>query len=268
MRAVPLGLMFVTLPDGTRLPYSAGGTGAPRLIVGHGLGSSDPAQKSHEDDVATDIVKRALESRADSGQATYYTARGHGVSTGWEEAAAVAAGDAVNEPPPREKNMFHWASLGRDMLGVADALGIGEFVAIGQSMGAASALYAAIESPERISAIIMIRPPTAWESRRARRAQILADAEAYRRDHPASPHHLVLAGSAGADLPALDAASYAAIKCPVLLLSHGDDDVHPLSTGRALSELMPTSELVVADDLEAARRAWPAAVDDFLRRLR
>ena len=62
---------------------------------------------------------------------------------------------------------YHWSNLAKDMLSVADALGIDEFVAGGQSMGCATTIYAGLMAPERIKGLVLMNPPTAWETRAA-----------------------------------------------------------------------------------------------------
>src|SRR5579885_1383374 len=79
-----------------------------------------------------------------------YDARGHGQS----EATA-------NLPD------YQWAALAQDMLALADQVGFTQFVAGGQSMGCATAIYAALAAPERIKGLVLMNVPTAWETRAA-----------------------------------------------------------------------------------------------------
>ncbi|MCX8061571.1 MAG: alpha/beta hydrolase [Anaerolineales bacterium] len=60
---------------------------------------------------------------------------------------------------------YHWESLATDMLALADQLGIERFIAGGTSMGASTALCAALQAPQRIEGLVLVSPPTAWESR-------------------------------------------------------------------------------------------------------
>ncbi|MDQ1373389.1 MAG: 3-oxoadipate enol-lactonase, partial [Actinomycetota bacterium] len=60
-----------------------------------------------------------------------------------------------------------WDRLADTMLSVADSAGFSTFVAGGASMGAATALHAAALAPERVSAMVLVIPPTAWETRAA-----------------------------------------------------------------------------------------------------
>jgi pimeloyl-ACP methyl ester carboxylesterase len=76
-----------------------------------------------------------------------YDARGHGGSAGGRT-------DTANR----------WDQLGADLIELAGALKIGRFVAAGASMGVAASLRAALLAPERIAALLLLIPPTAWES--------------------------------------------------------------------------------------------------------
>lgn len=58
---------------------------SPPLIIGHGLGASNPKSKSHTND---EWIK-VLFTPATQSNKSYitYTARGHGGSTGWQDTA-------------------------------------------------------------------------------------------------------------------------------------------------------------------------------------
>ena len=62
---------------------------------------------------------------------------------------------------------YHWSNLAKDMAAVADGLGVENFIAGGQSMGCATALYAGLLAPQRIRGLVLVNPPTAWETRAA-----------------------------------------------------------------------------------------------------
>jgi pimeloyl-ACP methyl ester carboxylesterase len=81
-----------------------------------------------------------------------FDARGHGRS-------GHAGGEAA----------YDWAALAGDLFAVADACGIEAFSAGGASMGAATTLHAAVARPERIDAMVLVIPPTAWQTRAAQR---------------------------------------------------------------------------------------------------
>ena len=93
-----------------------------------------------------------------------YDARGHGNSHGWEVEAE------------RDRDQFSWPHLGRDMARLASQYDLDSVVVGGSSMGSASALYAALQQQEagvHIAGLLLVRPPTAWEERLARRPQLL-----------------------------------------------------------------------------------------------
>ncbi len=194
-----------------------------------------------------------------------YDARGHGGS-------AAGRTDAANR----------WDPLGADLLELAGALEIERFVAAGASMGVAASLRAAFLAPERIAALLLLIPPTAWENRPEQaglyramaqildekgndalaelveetlRAQPVAPGfesaqealfEALRGwDPPALGH--VLRGAADSDLP--DRERLAEIDAPALIVAVRDDPGHPLSTAEELAERMPFAQLRVVASL-------------------
>jgi pimeloyl-ACP methyl ester carboxylesterase len=194
-----------------------------------------------------------------------YDARGHGGS-------AAGRSDAANR----------WDQLGADLLELAGTLEIGRFVTAGASMGVAASLYAALRAPERIAALLLVIPPTAWEIRPAQAglyrgmAQLLDEKgsgaltevveeelrkqpvapgfepaqeallEALRVwDPPALGH--VLRGAAESDLP--DPERLAEIDAPALIVAVQEDPGHPLSTAQELAERMPFAQLRVVESL-------------------
>jgi pimeloyl-ACP methyl ester carboxylesterase len=172
-----------------------------------------------------------------------YTARGHGNSSGWEETA---------ESDPWQ---FTWRDLAQDMIAVheyiefnllprgpnhIDSMTMKNKVILGgSSMGAATALYACIEQPDIVAALILIRPPTAWKEREARRKYLNASALRLReRSAELSKYHFVLSGAMLSDLPMITESKpsstspgallqesphgsdlYDKITCPVLILT-------------------------------------------------
>jgi len=229
------------------MPFSA----YPWMICTHGLGSRNPGITNHTTDAfLSDIVLRG----AKLSQMSYvsYTTRGHGESTGWEETA---------QSNPEQ---FQWKYLSNDMNAVSNYIGVKSYIAAGHSMGSATALYSALNHPSKIQGVILLRPPTAWEERVARRDKLLNNADACEQANPGQPHHHVLRGTAYSDLPSQDdRALYSKIKCPVLILTIKGDPVHPLSTSYILSRLIPTATLLVVDDLEDAKKQWPYVIRNF-----
>jgi pimeloyl-ACP methyl ester carboxylesterase len=222
------------------------------------------------------------ESLARRAQVIRYDARGHGDSQ-----ASAALGD------------YHWRSLGQDMLGLATALGHEQFIAGGQSMGCATTLYAALAAPERVRALVLVNPPTAWEARRARAAVLgqmadLVEAKgmaawlALNEQLPPQPAWLYQAqpqrraaylermaqadpqalarvwrGAVACDLPRRE--ELAAIEAPALILAWADDPSHPVSTAEELYQRLPRARLVIARD-SAAVETWPQQIEEFVLR--
>jgi len=230
---------------GATLAYEQAGTGLD-VIWGHGL-----SQTRRDENVLALIDWSRVPARV-----TRYDARGH-------------AG-------------YHWDALARDQLALADHLGIDTYVAAGASMGCGTALHAAVQAPRRVAALVLVIPPTAWETRatqaemwaqsaatiehdgvepmiEARAAMPLPDplasrpdqrerqAEATRRWDPTRLAH-VMRGAAGADLPSRDAV--AAIVTPTLILAWTGDPVHPLTTADELASLIPHADTHVASTAE------------------
>ena len=205
-----------------------------------------------------------------------YDARGHGRSP---------AGDG--------ESAYEWSQLAVDLLAVADTEGVSTFVCGGASMGCATSLFVALAAPERVDALVLAIPPTAWETRAAQRDTYLASAgfleakgmEAFieaSRQLPAQPAwtaegrevryaHLasvdaavlatVLRGAARSNLPPRD--RVATISCPTLVLAWEDDPGHPMSTAASLHSLIGGSSLVVASSREEVL-AWPSVVSSFV----
>lgn len=199
--------------------------------------------------------------------------------------------------PPADNDLDHrWDRLGLELLALADALQIDRFVAGGISMGAAITLHAALAAPERVAAMILLAPPTAWETRpaaiegyshlasldgpRAVAEQVERDLE---RDMPDGqiPAPLrfmvdqlaladrtalgrVLRAAAASDLPPREALRSLAV--PTLLLPWVDDPGHPIESAIALSETLPESVMVTLQgvtDTELIERS----IEQFLERI-
>jgi pimeloyl-ACP methyl ester carboxylesterase len=258
---------------GVELAYEITGSGPRSLVWGHGLSSN----RHHEDELGYVDWSAA----ADGNRRVRYDARGHGEST------------FTSEPTG-----YGWDELARDQLALADELGIGRYVAGGASMGCGTALHAALLAPDRIGALLLVIPPTAWETRQERvdiweqvaslieRKGIEAfieGMEAMPRPDPlvgrtdrdeafernarsADPRRLagVFRGAGYADLPPRE--QLAGLGLPALVLAWSGDPAHPESTAHQLAELLPRAELHVAhtgDDL----RTWTDRAARFLRSL-
>jgi pimeloyl-ACP methyl ester carboxylesterase len=212
-----------------------------------------------------------------------YDARGHGFSQG-----TLLPED------------YHWSNLARDMLRIADKLGLAQFIAGGQSMGSMTSLYAALAAPERIKALVLATPSTAWETRKAQSALYITSAsiieakgvEAFAgllRKRPLLPNWLlkakpqenekylnnissmnknilphILRGSSISDLPSYD--KFIAPAIPALILAWPDDKTHPMETAKELNALLPKSELVIANSINDVAK-WPQIIYKFIEEI-
>lgn len=203
-----------------------------------------------------------------------YDARGHGHSTG-----------------RREPEDYRWPALAEDLLRLLDYWFPGEAVhGVGPSMGAATLLHAAVRDPDRFSGFTLLLPPTAWDTRTAqagdyrRLARFIEDHGVERfvaasRSMPRPPATVgrpdtvphvsgdllpsVYRGAAMSDLPTRE--QVAGIAVPTTVLAWADDPAHPLSTARALVELMPRATLQVASTPQDVSR-WPAVLAEDVPR--
>jgi pimeloyl-ACP methyl ester carboxylesterase len=210
-----------------------------------------------------------------------YDARGHGHSS-----ASLRPLD------------YQWPELARDMFGVADFYGVDKFIAGGQSMGCATSIFAALQAPERISGLVLMCPPTAWETRAGQTAmyrkmaqvggllggKLLARLLASRlkdmlppwllEGQPDAAHAVslgisaqsrralrsVFRGASQTDLP--EQTALTSLTMPVLILAWSDDPAHPLATASALHGLLPHSRLVIAENYGDIEK-WPDLVRQF-----
>ncbi len=257
---------------GVELAYEVRGEG-PTLVWGHGLTGS----RAHDDDAG---LLRFPELAA-AGRVVRYDARGHGRSGGSTEAADSA-----------------WSSLAADQLALADALGIDRYVAGGASMGCGTALHAAVLAPERVAGLVLVIPPTAWETRQERVeiwAQLAAVAErqgpeavlegmlsqprpdpfatqpdwdeALARSLRATPPDRLAAvfrGAATADLPAREL--LAGLAVPTVILAWTGDPSHPVSTAEQLAELIPGARLMVASTFDELA-GWTTSVAELVAKV-
>lgn len=253
----------------TDLAWEETGTGEHTVVWGHGLTSS---RRAEADSPLAGIVADVPEGW----RVVRYDARGHGES-----------------PKPHDVDAYRWDRLADDMLAVADAAGADRFVAAGASMGCATSLFAALAAPERISGLILVIAPTAWETRadqqdkyetmaaivetsgldRLIAAAAMQEPSTFfgEEGHERSMANMaamdpevfpfVMRGAGASDLP--DPDDLRRITAPTLLLSWTDDDGHPVPTAERLVELLPTPELEIArSPAEVAQ--WPVSVQRFL----
>ena len=250
---------------GSQLAYSVQGSG-PVVVSAHGLSMSRAAVL----EAGTSFIGLGERGRT----VVDYDARGHGASTG--------------RPIPAD---YSWTTLSEDLLALLDEVSPDAPVdAIGASMGCATILHAVVVAPERFRRLVLVIPPTAWETRAAiasgyeLQAKMIENqglgaylelAASYP-NPPVLPPELrlvpdvseellptVFRGAALSDLPS--PAEIARIQQPTLILAWAGDPGHPLSTSEKLIAALPDAELHVATT-PADVQQWVALADAFLSR--
>ncbi len=250
------------------------GRGMP-LVFQHGLGGSEAQVTENVPDLPS-IRRLTLECRGQGGS------------------------------EPGSRRPFSIAGFADDVLGFCDARGVGRFVAGGISMGAAIALRLAVRHPARVSALILARPawlfdpapenmrPYAEVAAALRDAPSRAEAKARFSSSPIAarlgrdaPDNLVsllgffdrpdaastadLLGDIASDGPGVTRAEVALLRLPTLVIGHGIDHAHPLSTAEALASTIPDATLIrippKAGEKAAHIAAFRAAVATFLDQL-
>jgi 3-oxoadipate enol-lactonase len=225
-------------------------------ILAHGLGSN-PKYKSHLEGGTSKFVKEGVILSSKGVDVIQYTARGHGNSSGWQETA---------ESDPSQ---FTWQRLADDMIALADHFGYQNLILGGSSMGSATAFYATINHPERVKALIMAIPPTAWEERAPQRETLFAAADKLLLENGENDkYHFTLLGTAASDFPPLDDhKTYQSIHCPVLILAVKGDTTHPEISAINLQERISHCTLHISENYEKAAMEWPEVAKQFINRL-
>ena len=259
------------LAAGIEISVERAGSG-PSLIWGHGLTSSMLLERE-----VISVDWETIRRRAD---VVRYDARGHGNTTTTDELAG-----------------YGWDALAADQLALASELGIGSYIASGASMGAGTALHAAVNAPERIGGLLLVIPPTGWEMRAAQRDIYLGRAElieqgdldgviaAARTIPPPDPFGAewhdrlartlrsadlsrmahVLRGAATTNMPSVDELS--AISVPTTILGWTGDPGHPVASAERLADLIADSRLVIASAPEDLM-TWTDEVLALIERVR
>ena len=246
-------------PDGCRLAYDIAGQG-PAVFWQHGLGATaaQPAEVFPEGFTRITLL-----------------CRGH-------------EGSDLGDPARLSISQF-----GQDVLALMDHLGLQKVAMGGISLGAAISLRLAVTHPLRVRALILARPawvdhpaPETMQSyvevarQLARHGEIgrvlFQSGKIYRDLSSASPDNaaslvtfftrprpettLALLQRIPLDGPGVTRAQIAALTLPTLVLTTGQDYVHPTAYGRELAALIPHAILT---DLPAKGRDKPAHVAAF-----
>lgn len=244
--------------NGNRLRYRVEGTG-PLVIFGHGLmGSIEQIEENAP----------ALGGLLQRVRLLTYDARGHGRSDG-----------------PRDAAAYTWTTLGQDMAALIDFAGERSAFVGGASMGAATALWVALERPELVRALVLMMPPPLGHVPMREEAEKQAIAvldllsaavqnfgvektvelarnlpgfaptpdEAQARAHwllEQNPLTLLYAIRGLIQAPFHDPEDYRRIAVPTLVLAHEGDGLHPARAARLLGEKVPHCEVVIGQESE------------------
>jgi len=218
-----------------------------------------------------------------------YNARGHGYSS-----------------PVEHENQALWENLAGDMLKVANlkqktriSKKTGKekkqkLILGGASMGAAVTLHAAVQNGDVVpDGLVLVIPPTIYESRRKREKCLIKKAAAgppppprLRQARPifdGEPEEIyvprsvleigvsdesfvgVSLGAAKSNLPPKEDIANVIAKIPCLILAWDcGDKTHPLKSAVELKGLIPHSEMHVAQTLDDTKM-WPGLIRDFIR---
>lgn len=248
----------------------AGPADGPVLLWGHSLMGS-----MSQEEASGIMPWRGLETRT---RVVRFDARGHGASE-----------------VTRSPDDYRWSELAKDLWAVADGLDVEKAVVGGISMGAGTALHAALLAPERTLGLVLMAPPTAWDSRpRQRRIyrglarmidhvglqpiRLFGELSGLAARNPslgrlqrsvmrglrrADPRAVRAAarGAARSDLPAHE--SFETLAAPTLILAWKGDWSHPLSTARELAERLPDARLEVMGETSGIDE-WPGLLQSFI----
>jgi len=255
--------------DGLRLSYADAGEGPP-FVFQHGLGGDATQPASH---APTGRRLVTLECR------------GHGAS------------------PLGPEEALGFETFACDVLGLLDVLGLKRVVLGGISMGAGVALTLARLAPERVRALVLVRP--AWldrcwprnlhvfgeiaallrehepaaakvrfitRSREYQRIRILspmtADSLISQFDRPCAHERAAVLERLPADRPMRPTDDWEALTMPALVVGARRDPVHPFSCAVALRDRLPSAVLHEVAPKERGegqhRRAVAEAIDAFL----
>lgn len=234
--------------------------GEPALIWTHGLMSCIAGE------LAGNVVP--FDKIQKQSRFIIYDARGHGESDD----------DMLSQH-------HHYDFLAGDMLSVADHFNIESCYLGGTSKGAATALWAAVNAPNRVKGLILHAVPDGWEWRddtRNLHEQVLQALggmgvekfceqlklspmpESMRgleqkrdidltqlADHPTETALAILKGAAASDLPPMD--QLAMLRMPVKIFAINQMPGHSVDVAMQLETLLPNAELFVANNQDELR---------------
>jgi pimeloyl-ACP methyl ester carboxylesterase len=257
--------------NGHRLRYRVQGEG-PLAVFGHGLLGSIEQLSEYQP---------GFEAICERVRLLTYDARGHGESSG-----------------PEACEGYTWETLGRDMAALVAHAGEESAILGGGSMGAATALWVALERPEVVRGLVLVMPPPLGPppARGPREQQAImmldmlsaavgayglektvelakaipgfaatpeeADAKArwMLRQNPLALAYAVRGLIAA---PGHDPECYRSIRVPTLVLAHEGDGLHPARSAQLLADTIPGARVRIADHADY----WHDHHDEFLAEL-
>lgn len=265
----------MALPDGQEVAYDVRERGAVPVVQLHGLTSSR----------ARDVILELdFTAEMDGVRALRYDAPGHGQS-------------GVPSIPDAKPEDFLWSRMADVLLTMLDEVFPASsstdakppVIGIGQSMGTATLLCAALKNPDRFSGLILAIPPTIWEARQAQTYQYRRFADLveqhgmdlFRKAANSSPLPpavnpnrpetdpdvavellpTLYRGAGMTDLP--DPSEFENLDLPVLILAWIEDGSHPMWSAEALLEVLPNATMEVAETPDDVA-AWPARMKKFI----
>ncbi len=240
-------------------------------MFGHGLLGSLEQVEEYGGEALARLTARA--------RLLTFDARGHGQSEGLDDPAA-----------------YTWESLGLDMEALSLHAGERQAIVGGGSMGAAAALWLAIERPHSVRGLVLVMPPPLGppELRGDEERQALAVLELLStavqsvgieqtvelaRQFPGfaatteeaearaqwlraqNPRALRYAIPGLLRSPFHDPAAYRGIRVPTLVMAHEGDGLHPARAARLLAESIPGCRATIAPDPSY----WRTHPDEFAR---
>ena len=244
--------------NGHRLRTRLAGEG-PLVVFGHGL-MGNIEQIDENAPALGELLSRL--------RLLTYDARGHGKSSG-----------------PELVEGYSWETLGRDMAALIELHDGAPAIVGGASMGAATALWVAIERPDLAQALVLMMPPplghTRMRGETERQAiqalELLSAAvqnygiektvelarmlpgfapspeEADARSRwllQQNPLTLAYAIRGLIEAPFHDPECYRQIRVPTLVLAHEGDGLHPARAAQLLADTIPDCEVHIAGESE------------------
>ena len=179
---------------------------------------------------------------------------------------------------------YSWNALTRELIEIANHQNYHSMILGGCSMGAGTAIHAAVHFPEKVLGLVLVTPPPAWEHRMGAQSvykkvsakttpenipEFLRRILELNEDPPdyfeairpgtrkrllelrlafePSYYSSIYRGAEISDLPTRE--EIAQIQVPTLIVSNAADVKHPIKIAHELKQLIPNSELILISGL-------------------